>query len=134
MAPDPDGAPKHDHSPAFQRLVDELRARVREMTIEEYRARLAAGEPLVLVDIREDREWDEKRIPGATHLGRGILERDVEKTWPGRDTPLVLQCGGGYRSVLSADNLQRMGYTEVWSLAEGIRGWIARGLPLEGPR
>ncbi len=122
------------HSPGFEALVDATRRHVREITIEDYRTRLAAGEPLVLVDVREDREWDAARIPGATHLGRGILERDVETTFPAKDTPLVLQCGGGYRSVLSADNLQRMGYTHVTSLAEGIRGWIARGLPLEGPR
>lgn len=126
-----DTAPSTYHAPGFQRLVDEARPRVREVAIEEYRARVDAGERLVLVDVREDREWDEARIPGAVHLGRGILERDVEKTWPAKDTPLVLQCGGGYRSVLAADSLQRMGYTHVCSLAEGMRGWLARGLPTE---
>jgi rhodanese-related sulfurtransferase len=128
----PGAAPQH--SPGFDRLVDSIRPAVREMTIEEFRRRAEAGEPLVLVDIREDHEWDTARIPGAVHVGRGILERDAEKAWPDPATPLVLQCGGGYRSVLSAESLQRMGYTRVWSLAEGIRGWRERGLPLEGPR
>jgi rhodanese-related sulfurtransferase len=132
MSEPPDAQDRHDHSPAFQALVDEARPRVREITIEDYRARLAAGETLLLIDIREDHEWDAGRIPGALHIGRGILERDVEKSFPDKRAPLVLQCGGGYRSVLSADNLRRMGYTSVASLAEGIRGWIARGLPLDG--
>ncbi len=127
-----DPQPAHRHGPAFERLVEDMRARVREMTIEEYRSRRAAGELLVLVDVREDHEWDATRIPGALHLGRGVIERDIEARWPDRAVPLVLQCGGGYRSVLAAANLQSMGYTEVWSLAEGIRGWVARGLPLEG--
>ncbi len=131
MSESRDAQDRHDHAPGFEALVDDARARVLEITIEDYRARLAAGEPLVLVDVREDREWDAARIPGAVHLGRGVLERDVEKTWPAKDTPLVLQCGGGYRSVLAADNLQRMGYTRVTSLAEGVRGWLARGLPME---
>jgi rhodanese-related sulfurtransferase len=130
----PEPAPTHAHSPGFDRLVDSIRPQVREMTIEEFRRRTGSGEPLVLVDIREDHEWDAARIPGATHVGRGVLERDAERAWPDPRTPLVLQCGGGYRSVLSAETLQRMGYTHVWSLAEGIRGWRERGLPLEEPR
>jgi rhodanese-related sulfurtransferase len=134
MTQPPDPAPAPYHSPGFGRLVDSIRPAVREMTIEEFRRRSEAGEPLVLVDIREDREWDAARIPGAVHVGRGVLERDVESAWPDPATPLVLQCGGGYRSVLSAESLQRMGYTHVWSLAEGFRGWRDRGLPLEGPR
>jgi rhodanese-related sulfurtransferase len=134
MSTPADAQTQHRHSPAFEALVDEARPRVREITIEDFRGRAAAGEPLVLVDVREDHEWEAARIPGAMHLGRGVLERDAERIFPDRTAPLVLQCGGGYRSVLAADSLRRMGYTGVASLAEGIRGWIARGLPLEEGR
>jgi rhodanese-related sulfurtransferase len=130
----PDARDTHGHSPGFAALVESLRPHVTEITIEQYRARLDAGEALVLVDVREDHEWDDARIPGAVHLGRGVIERDIEKVFPDRSAPLVLQCGGGYRSVLAADSLRRMGYTRVVSLAEGIRGWRARGLPLEERR
>ena len=86
----------------------------------------------MLVDVREDREWDAGHLPGAVHLGKGIIERDVETTFPDKSTPLVLQCGGGFRSALAADVLQNMGYSHVVSLDGGYRGWIARGLPIEG--
>jgi rhodanese-related sulfurtransferase len=123
----------HDpcHAPGFLALVNEAKKRIREFTIEEYRRRVEAGERWILVDIREDHEWDAGHIPGAVHLGRGILERDVEGTFPDKSAPLVLQCGGGFRTALSAENLQRMGYTNVVSLVGGIRGWIERGLPIE---
>jgi rhodanese-related sulfurtransferase len=121
----------HVHSPGFLALVRDAKSRVREFTIDEYRQRLARGETFVLVDIREDHEWQQSRIPGAIHLSRGILERDIEARFPDHDTPLVLQCGGGFRSALSADNLGQMGYTHVISLDGGIREWIERGLPLD---
>src|ERR1044072_66070 len=122
----------HQHSPGFLKLVDEAKSRTRQLTIEEYRERVARGKNWVLVDVREDREWDAGHLPGAVHLGKGIIERDVETTFPDKSTPLVLQCGGGFRSALVADALQHMGYTNVVSLDGGYRGWIALGLPIEG--
>jgi rhodanese-related sulfurtransferase len=123
----------HYHSPRFLALIEAARRNVREMTIEEYRERVASGEPLVLVDVREDREWEAGRMPDAIHLGKGVIERDIEDKIPDRDTPIVCQCAGGYRSVLVCENLQKMGYTNTWSLAEGYRGWVKRGLPVEPP-
>jgi rhodanese-related sulfurtransferase len=119
------------HSTGFLALVDEARARVREVAREEYLGMLARRERHVLVDVREDHEWARGHLPGAVHLGRGILERDIEAQFGDRDTPLVLYCGGGYRSVLSADSLQRMGYRNVASLAGGFRGWEKDGLEIE---
>lgn len=121
----------HHHSPGFLALVQAAKGQVREITIRDYRAREAAGEDLVLLDVREDHEWARGHIPGAMHLGRGILERDIEHTVADKNAPLVLYCGGGYRSALACDNLQRMGYTNVLSLAGGIREWMAGGLPVE---
>jgi rhodanese-related sulfurtransferase len=121
----------HTHSPAFLALVNDTRKRVREFTIEEYRERLARGERWVLVDVREDLEWAKSRIPGAVHLSKGVIERDIEERYPDKSEPLVLQCGGGFRSVLVAENLQKMGYQNVVSLDGGIRGWKERGLPME---
>jgi rhodanese-related sulfurtransferase len=121
----------HAHSPAFLALVDDTRKRVREFSIEEYRERLARGERWVLVDVREDHEWESSRIPGAIHLSKGVIERDVEARFPDKSEPLLLQCGGGFRSVLVAENLQKMGYQNVVSLDGGIRGWKERGLPVE---
>lgn len=121
----------HAHSPGFLALITDAKRNVREITIEEFRRRLTAGDRMLLVDVREDREWECGRLPGAVHIGKGVIERDIEKLVPDPTTPVVLQCGGGYRSVLVCENLQRMGYTNVWSLAEGYRGWLARGLPIE---
>ncbi len=118
------------HSAGFLALVNDAKSRVRQFGIAEYHERLEKGERWVLVDVREDREWAEGHLPGAVHLGRGILERDIERTIPEKDTPIVLQCGGGFRSALSADNLQKMGYTNVVSLDGGFRGWIEAGLPI----
>ena len=120
-----------NHSAAFLALVDDAKSRTREITIDEYRRRRAAGEPLLLIDVREDHEWEAGHLPGARHLGRGILERDIEKHVSDKAAPIVLQCGGGFRSALAADNLQRMGYTNVRSLAGGYRGWVESGLPVE---
>jgi len=121
----------HHHSPGFLAIVRDAKSRVREFTIEDYVRRMEAGETWVLIDVREDHEWEAGRIPGAIHMGRGILERDVEERFPDKDAPLVLQCGGGYRSALAADNLQKMGYRNVISLDGGFRGWVAAGLPVE---
>ena len=112
-------------------LVRDAKTRIKEITIDEYRRRAALGERLILVDVREDHEWDKDHLPGALHLSRGVLERDIEHMFPDKGSPLVLQCGGGFRSALAADNLLRMGYTNVCSLAGGYRGWVEANLPLE---
>jgi rhodanese-related sulfurtransferase len=119
------------HSPAFLALVDDAKSRVREITPDNVRGKLSGGVQFHLVDVREDREWDNGHIRGAIHLSRGILERDVETVIPDRGAEIVLYCGGGYRSALSGDNLQKMGYTNVKSMAGGWREWTARGFPLE---
>lgn len=120
-----------DHSPGFLRLVDAVRATVREISVDEALARQAAGARLV--DVREDGEWAAAHAAGAEHIGRGVLERDVERLVPDPDTELVLYCGGGYRSALAADTLQRMGYRNVASVAGGWRAWEAAGAPVERP-
>ena len=119
------------HGPAFLSLVDATRARVREITVDETRAKLRAGTPVVLVDVREDREWAAGHVAGARHLGKGIIERDIEAAVPEKDAEVILYCGGGFRSVLAADALQQMGYTNVVSMAGGWRGWTAAGAPTE---
>ncbi len=119
------------HTAAFLALVDEARARVREISVADYRALLERGERHVLIDVREDYEWARGRLPGAMHLGRGVLERDIESYFADRATPLVCYCGGGYRSVLACDSLRRMGYTNAVSLAGGYRGWQGAGHPVE---
>ena len=122
------------HSPGFLTLVGDARQRIRECGIDDVRARLDRGERLYLVDVREDHEFAVDRIAGARHIGRGVLERDVETLIPGKDEPIVLYCGGGFRSALAADNLQRMGYTNVVSMDGGIRAWREAGYPIEkGP-
>lgn len=119
-----------EHSPGFLKLVEEARARVREVSVDEARAALARGEAR-LIDVREDREWDAGHAAGAEHLGKGVIERDVEKAVPDRDAPLILYCGGGFRSVLAADTLARMGYRDVASMAGGWRAWRDAGAPEE---
>ncbi len=123
----------HTHSPAFLKLVEDAKRRVKAFTIDEFLSRLQAGERYVLLDVREDSEWAQGHLPGAHHLGRGVLERDIEQAVPEKDAPLVLYCGGGFRSALSADNLAKMGYTNVTSLDGGWRGWNERGLPTVRP-
>jgi len=121
------------HSPGFLKLVEDAKSRVREVTIEEFVARLQSGERYILVDVREDHEWANGHIPSAHHMGRGILEREIERAIPEKDAAIVLYCGGGFRSALAADNLQRMGYANVISLDGGWRGWTERGLPAVKP-
>lgn len=121
-----------DHSPGFLAATDRARALVEEIPIAAYLdERRTHPDDVVLVDVREDREWARDRLPGAVHLGRGVLERDVESRFPDRDARLILYCGGGYRSALAAHALQEMGYRRVASLVGGRRAWIAAGHPLD---
>jgi rhodanese-related sulfurtransferase len=120
------------HSEGFLRLVEDAKTRIREITVEETRARLSSGTPPRLIDVREDHEWTAAHAQGAEHLGRGIIERDIEHQIPDKDTELILYCGGGYRSALAADSLQRMGYTKVYSMTGGWKAWKDAGAPIEG--
>ena len=119
------------HAPGFLKLVDDAKSRVRQIDIEGYKQMVAAQAPNVLVDTREDREWADGHVAGAVHLSKGIIERDIETKYPDKTTDLVLYCGGGFRSALAADNLQRMGYTKVISLDGGWRALKESGLPLK---
>ena len=119
-----------EHSPGFLRLVDDARGRIREVTIHDVERMRKAGDAVTLIDVREEEEWRRGHLPRARHLCKGIIERDIERTVPDRSTHLVLYCGGGFRSALAADNLQRMGYTRVESMDGGWRAWTAAGLPV----
>jgi rhodanese-related sulfurtransferase len=121
------------HNPGFLALVDEVRKNVRECTIADVKARLDRGDRFHFVDVREDDEFAVDRAAGARHIGRGVIERDIETLVPDRAAEIVLYCGGGFRSALAADNLRRMGYTNVWSMDGGIRAWREAGYPLETP-
>ena len=121
---------KH-HSPGFLALVQDAKTRVHEIDIDEYKRMRAAGAAGQLIDVRDDNEFEAAHAQGAVHLSKGIIERDIEKTFPERNTKLVLYCGGGFRSALAADSLQKMGYTNVISLDGGWRAIEASGLPLE---
>jgi len=121
-------APKQ--SERFLKIVDESRKRVRELTVDEVKAKLDRGEKFQLVDVREESEFAKDHLPNAIHLGKGIIERDIEERVPDTAAPLVLYCGGGYRSAMAADNLQRMGYSNVISMDGGIRVWREKGFPL----
>jgi len=120
----------HYHSPAFLAIVNDAKKRVKEADFRDIKKRLDAGEKMILVDTREDNEWAKGYIPGAVHLGRGIIERDVETTIPDKNATLVLYCGGGFRSALAADNLQKMGYKNVISMDGGWRAWTEAGFPV----
>jgi len=120
----------HQHSARFLRIVEDAKKRVREVSIEDIKARLDCGDKFVLVDVREESEYAKDHLPGAIHLGKGVIERDIEESVPELNTPMVLYCGGGYRSALAADNLQKMGYTNVLSMDGGIRGWREKHYPL----
>ncbi|WP_440999850.1 rhodanese-like domain-containing protein [Fodinibius sp. SL11] len=119
------------HSDRFVTLVDDSKTRIDEITPEEVRKKQKSNADFVLLDIREQDEWESTRIAGAEYLGRGILERDIEEEYPDMDEEIILYCGGGYRSALAADNLQKMGYHNVKSLAGGIRSWMEAGFPIE---
>jgi len=119
------------HAPGFLNIVNDAKSRVRECTIPDMKARRAAGEKFVLVDVREESEYAKGHIPGAIHLGKGVIERDIEEKIPDSSTPLVLYCGGGFRSALAADNIQKMGYTNVISMDGGWRGWTEANEPIE---
>lgn len=119
------------HSKKFLAIVEDAKSRIRETTVEAVRADLADGVPFVLVDTREESEWNAAHASGATHLGKGIIERDIEARVPDVNTKLVLYCGGGYRSALAADVLQKMGYRSVYSLAGGWRAWKLDDMPVE---
>ncbi|HQR36336.1 MAG TPA: rhodanese-like domain-containing protein [Blastocatellia bacterium] len=119
------------HSEAFEQLCQDAKTRVQEITVAGVKQKLDAGENFVFIDVREDNEWDVDHAAGAQHLGRGIIERDIEKVVPDKAAEIVLYCGGGYRSALAADNLQRMGYTNVLSMAGGIKAWRDAAYPME---
>lgn len=120
------------HSPAFLALVDATRPRVHEVSISEAQERLRANPNARFIDVREDDEWARGRAAGAEHIGKGVIERDIEQKVPDKGTELILYCGGGFRSVLAAEALQQMGYTNVASMAGGWREWQAVGAPVEG--
>jgi rhodanese-related sulfurtransferase len=117
------------HSPNFLKLVNDAKSRVKQTNVADVKRRLDAGEKFLLVDVREDKEWAEGHATGAVHMGKGVIERDIEMAVPDPKAKLVLYCGGGFRSALVADNLQRMGYTNVESMDGGWRGWVAAGMP-----
>ena len=118
------------HAPRFLKIVDDARSRIQQTDVDEVKQRLDRGEKFVLVDVREESEFAKDHLPGAIHLGKGVIERDVEARVPDLNTPMVLYCGGGFRSALAADNLQKMGYTQVLSMDGGIRVWRERGFPM----
>ncbi len=111
------------HTEAFEAICQDAKSRVKEITIQAVKAKLDAGEQFHFIDVREDNEWEKGRAAGATHIGRGVIERDIEGIIPDKSAEIVLYCGGGYRSALAGDNLQKMGYTNVLSMAGGIRAW-----------
>ncbi len=117
------------HSPGFLKIVEDAKSRVKQFGIDEFLERLQTGERFVLLDVREDSEWATGHLPSAHHMGKGVIERDIEQALPEKDAPIVLYCGGGFRSALAADQLQQMGYSNVTSLDGGWRDWTERGLP-----
>ncbi len=119
------------HNTRFLEIVDDAKSRVRQNDVQAVKAMLDTERHFYLVDVREDNEWNAGHLPRAIHLGKGIVERDIETAIPDLDAEIVLYCGGGYRSVLAADHLQQMGYTNVWSMDGGIRGWREAGYPMD---
>jgi rhodanese-related sulfurtransferase len=117
------------HSEGFLKLVNDAKSRIREVTVEQTRQRIGTHSGVKLIDVREDNEWQEGHAAGADHLGKGIIERDIERTVPDKSTELILYCGGGYRSALVTDVLQKMGYTNVFSMAGGWKAWKESGAP-----
>jgi rhodanese-related sulfurtransferase len=119
------------HAAKFLVLVNDAKKRVKETNVADVKRRMDAGEKFVVVDVREESEWAQGHLPGAIHLGKGIIERDIEERVPDASAKLILYCGGGFRSALAADNLQKMGYTNVESMDGGWKGWIGAGLPTQ---
>jgi len=120
----------HQHPPRFLKIVDEARSRIRETNVEEVKRRMDRGDKFLLVDVREESEYAKDHLPGAVHMGKGVIERDIEGRVPELGKEMILYCGGGFRSALAADNLQKMGYTNVISMDGGIRGWREKNYPL----
>ncbi len=120
-----------DHSAGFLRIVEDAKSRIKQTDVAAVKTRLSKGEKLILVDVREDNEWAKGRIAGAIHLGKGVIERDIEATIPDKNAEIILYCGGGFRSALAADNLQKMGYARVISMDGGWRSWNEAGGPVE---
>jgi rhodanese-related sulfurtransferase len=120
----------HQHPPRFLKIVDDAKTRVREINVDEVKKKIDRGEKFTLVDTREESEFAKDHLPGAIHLGKGIIERDIEARVPDLGAEIVLYCGGGFRSALAADNLQKMGYTNVISMDGGIRDWREKQYPL----
>lgn len=120
----------HQHPPRFLKIVDDARSRIRETTVPEVKKRIDRGDKFILVDVREESEYAKDHLPGAVHMGKGVIERDIEMRVPDLNAEMILYCGGGFRSALAADNLQKMGYTNVISMDGGIRGWREQGYPL----
>jgi len=120
----------HQHSPRFLQIVNDAKSRVRETDVDTVKQRLDGGDKFTLVDVREESEYAAEHLPGAIHLGKGIIERDIEQRVPDLNAEIILYCGGGFRSALAADNLQRMGYRNVISMDGGIRGWREKHYPL----
>jgi rhodanese-related sulfurtransferase len=119
------------HAQRFLALVNDAKKRIKESNVADVKRRLDVGEKLVLIDVREESEWARGHLPGAIHLGKGIIERDIEQRLPDAGTKVVLYCGGGFRSALAADNLQKMGYTNVESMDGGWKGWLDAGFPTQ---
>ena len=120
----------HQHPPRFLKIVDDAKTRVRETNVTEVKKRIDRGDKLILVDVREESEYAKDHLPGAIHLGKGVIERDIEARVPNLSAEMILYCGGGFRSALAADNLQKMGYTNVVSMDGGIRDWREKEYPL----
>ena len=119
------------HATKFLALVNEAKKRVKETNVADVKRRMDVGEKFIVVDVREESEWAKGHLPGAIHLGKGVIERDIEQSVPDTGTKLILYCGGGFRSALAGDNLQKMGYTNVESMDGGWRGWLDAGLPTQ---
>ena len=118
------------HTPRFLKIVNEAKSRVKETTVDEVKQKLDHGDKVLLVDVREESEFAKDHLPGAIHLGKGVIERDIEARVPDVKTPMILYCGGGFRSAMAADNLQKMGYTNVLSMDGGVREWREKNYPM----
>ena len=118
------------HTPRFSKIVNDAKSRVKETTVDEVKQKLDNGDKVLLVDVREESEFAKDHLPGAIHLGKGVIERDIEARVPDVKTPMILYCGGGFRSAMAADNLQKMGYTNVISMDGGVREWREKNYPM----